>query len=77
MVRWSRSGIATRLTRVQEMVNSCRYLGVEQMMGVKGGEVVSRVGAEYIQKVRKTRRAGLNMRTTAKLHNSYCVGVLR
>ena len=53
------------------MAGSYWYLGAEQMMGVRSGEVVSKVRAEYIWTVRKTWHTNLNMRKTIQIHNAY------
>ena len=73
----ARSGIASRFTNVKEVMDSYKYLGVEQLLGVRRGQTVKRVSDEYLKRVKMVWRSSLNSSKTVRLHNSYGVSVLR
>ena len=53
-----------------------KYLGIHQVIGMKGKRVKQRVRREYLRRTRLTWASPLKLRTKLRNQSSWCVGVM-
>ena len=74
-----RGGARTRLSEISEVSEggAYRYLGIDQVLGIKKVKVKERVRQEYLRRTRTTWASPLKTKTKVRLQGSWCAIFLR